>query len=236
MSTSQHSTLATKSASAVIPASPGGSKGAPVRAASVPPTDVKDHPIPPPAKVKKGPASSRGKAHHPPSKASSKHKEDSAKGPAATAKVGKGHKTPQCTMPPSEGLVTTISSEMPATCTMVTTAAMTATRTTTCTAACTATCTATCTAAATTSVCSILPKDQPSEDAGEGLVPPSTTTDTCTTGSTGSISAAPTAAATCTTIYTTTCPAGATISYVSRFPSGQPSKAVGDVLDPGRAT
>ncbi|KAJ1179609.1 hypothetical protein NDU88_004843 [Pleurodeles waltl] len=174
------------------PCKSGWIEGAPVRAASVPPTDGKDHLIPPPAKVKKGPASSRGKSHHPPSKAAAKHREDSAKLPAATAKVGKGHKTkgksPQGMVPPSEGLVIAISSGMSATCT-------------------------TCTAAATTSVCSILPKDQPSEAAGDGLVSPSNTTDTGTTASTGSISAAATAASsaaattTCTTICTATCPA-----------------------------
>ncbi|KAJ1209879.1 hypothetical protein NDU88_005251 [Pleurodeles waltl] len=222
MSRSQPSTSATKSASAVIPASPGGSKGAPIRAASVPPTDVTVHPIPPTAKVKKGVASSRRKSHHTPSKGSSKHKDDSAKVPAATAKVGKEHKTkgksPHGSMPPGEELVTTISSEMAVTCTTVTTAATTAT----------------CTTAATLSVCSILPKDQPSEAAGDGLVSPSTPKDTCTTGSTGSISAATTA--TCTTICTATCPASATILDVSSIPSGQPSEAAGDVLDPGHTT
>ncbi|KAJ1209189.1 hypothetical protein NDU88_004567 [Pleurodeles waltl] len=204
MSRSQASTSATKSASAVVPASPGGSKGAPVRAASVPPTDGKDYPIPPPAKVKKGPACSRGKSHHPPSKASSKPKEDSAKVPAATAKLGKGHKSkgksPQGTKPPGEGLVITISPDRPATCTTFSTTATTAT------------CAATCTAAATTSVSSMLPSDQQSEAAGDGLVSPSTTTDTCTTGSTGSISAADAAAA------TVTCPAGATTSDISSVP------------------
>ncbi|KAJ1138574.1 hypothetical protein NDU88_004955 [Pleurodeles waltl] len=125
MSRSQPRTSATTSASAVLHASRGGSKGAPFRAASVPPTDVKDHPIPPPVKVKKGTASIREKSHHPPSKASPKHREDSAKVPAVTAKVGKGHKrkgkSPQGTIPPGVGLVTTILSGMPVTCTTVTT-------------------------------------------------------------------------------------------------------------------
>ncbi|KAJ1098258.1 hypothetical protein NDU88_003374 [Pleurodeles waltl] len=235
MSRSQPSTSATTSASAVIHASRGGSKEAPIRAASVPPTDVKDHPILPPAKVKKGPASSRGRTHHTPSKASPKHREDSARVLAATAKVGKGHKTkgksPQGPMPPGEGLVTTIFSGIPATCTTVTITATTATCTAAMTATCTAATTATCTAASTTSVCSILPKDQPSEASGDGMVSPSTTPDTCTMASTGSISTTATATATCTTISTATFPANASISDVSSITSGQPSEAAGEVLD-----
>ncbi|KAJ1088555.1 hypothetical protein NDU88_001712 [Pleurodeles waltl] len=111
MSRSQPSTSATKSASAVVRATPGRSKGAPIRAASVPQTEKKYHPIPPPAKVKKGPASSRRQSHHPPSKASPKHRVDSAKVSAATVKMWQGHKpkgtSPLGTMSPGEGLVTT---------------------------------------------------------------------------------------------------------------------------------
>ncbi|KAJ1134595.1 hypothetical protein NDU88_001046 [Pleurodeles waltl] len=131
MSRSQPSTSATKSASAVVPATAVRAKGAPVRAANVPPTEKKDHPIPPPEKVKKGPASSRGQSHYPPSKASPKPRVDSAKVPAATVKMGKGHKpkgtSPLGTMSPGEGLVTTRSSGMAATCTTVTTTTSTAT-------------------------------------------------------------------------------------------------------------
>ncbi|KAJ1155190.1 hypothetical protein NDU88_007925 [Pleurodeles waltl] len=218
----------------MVPASPGGSKGAPIRAASVPPTEAKDHAISPPAKVKKGPACRREKPHQPPSKASSRTKEDSAKVPAATSKVGKGHKSkvksPQGTEPPGEGLVTPISLNRPATCTAVTTAATTATWTATCTSTCTAICTATCTAAATTTVISIFPSGQPSEAAGDGLVSPSTTTDTCTTGNTGSISAA------ATTTCPTTCPASATTADISIIPSGQLPEAAEYVWDPAHTT
>ncbi|KAJ1142043.1 hypothetical protein NDU88_008371 [Pleurodeles waltl] len=150
-------------------------------AGNVPPTNAKDQPIPPPAKVKKGPACSTAQKHDPPSKGSSKTASARAKVPAASAKVGKGKKNQgkalQASEPPGEGLVPTIRPDSPATCTAEITAAGTAI------------CIATCTAAETT-VSSIIPSGQPSEAAGDGLVSPSsTTTSTCTTGSTGSISA-----------------------------------------------
>ncbi|KAJ1176969.1 hypothetical protein NDU88_002236 [Pleurodeles waltl] len=217
------STSATKSSSSVVPASPGTSKGAPIRAARLPPSEAKDHPIPPPAKVKKGPACRREKPHHPPSKASSRTKEDSAKVPAATSKVGKGHKSkgksPQDTKPTGEGLVSPFPQDSPATCTTVSTAATTAT--------CTAIYTATCMATASTTVTSSIPSGQPSEAARDGLVSPSTSADTCTTGS---ISAADTTAATATATCPAMCPASATTADISSIPSGQPSKNAGDGL------
>ncbi|KAJ1179042.1 hypothetical protein NDU88_004281 [Pleurodeles waltl] len=144
MSRSQPSTSATKSSSTVVPASPATSRAALIRAASVPPSEAKDHPILPPAKVKKGPTCHREKLHQPPSKASSKTKEDSAKVPAATSKVGKGHKakgkSAKGTEPPGEGLVSPVLQDRTATCTAVTTA----------------TCTATFTSAASATVSSII--------------------------------------------------------------------------------
>ncbi|KAJ1129340.1 hypothetical protein NDU88_007711 [Pleurodeles waltl] len=51
MSRSQPSTSATKSSTTVDPASLGKANAAPIHAASVPSSEAKDHPIPPPAKV-----------------------------------------------------------------------------------------------------------------------------------------------------------------------------------------
>ncbi|KAJ1200185.1 hypothetical protein NDU88_004012 [Pleurodeles waltl] len=228
MSRFQPSTSATKSSSTVLPASPATSKAGPIRAAArVPPSEAKDHPIPPPAKVKKGPKCHWEKSHQPPSKASSKTKEDSAKVLAATSKVGKGHKakgkSAQGTEPLGEGLVSPLLQDRTATCTAVATAATTTT--------CTATCTATCTSAPSATVPSIIPSGQPSKTAGDVLVSPSTGADTCTTGS---ISTTATAAA------TTTCPAmclaSAITADINSIPSGQPSEAAGDVLDPTHTT
>ncbi|KAJ1201840.1 hypothetical protein NDU88_005646 [Pleurodeles waltl] len=222
VSRSQAITSATKLADAVVPATPRGSNGAPVRPASVPLTPAKDQPIPPPAKVKKGPACRTAKEHDPPSKASSKTQAASAKVPAASAKVKKGQKSQgkalQALEAPGEVLVVTIRTDSPATCT----------------ATSTATSTATCPTAATTTVSSSIPSGQPSEAAGDGLVPPSTTTNTCTTASTASIPAAGTAAnnATC----TATCPTAATTTVSSSIPSGQPSEAAGDGLEPPTTT
>ncbi|KAJ1100723.1 hypothetical protein NDU88_005804 [Pleurodeles waltl] len=225
MSRSQPSTSATKSASAVVPATPVRSKGAPVRAASVPQTEKKDHPIPPP-KLKKGTSFKQGTVTPPTQQGLAQTQSGQCKVPAAAVKMGKGHKPkgtlPLGTMSPGQGLVTTKSSGMAATRTPVTTVAPTAT--------CTTICTATGTSTATMSVCSILPKDQPSEAAGDGIVSPSTPTVTCTTACTGSISAA------CTTNSTATCTADATLSDVSPIPNVQPSESAGDVLDPGHAT
>ncbi|KAJ1119521.1 hypothetical protein NDU88_007706 [Pleurodeles waltl] len=154
---------------------------APIRAASVPPGKAKDQPIPPPAKVKKVPTCHREKPHQPPSKGSFKPKGDSAKGPAATSKVGQGHKekekSGQGTEPPAEGPGSPLL----------------ATRTATCTAVDTATCTATCTSVASATV----PSGQLSEAAGDVLMCPSTGTDTFTTTS---ISATDTAATTATSL------------------------------------
>ncbi|KAJ1191000.1 hypothetical protein NDU88_000317 [Pleurodeles waltl] len=223
MSRSQPSTSATKSSSSVVPASPGTSKAATIRAASVPPSEAKDDPIPPPANVKKGPACRREKPYQPPSKASSRTKVDSGKVPTATSMVGKGHKgkgkSAQGTEPPGEGLVSPLLQDKPATCTAVGTTTMTAT------------CTASCTSAASTTVTSIIPSGHPSETAGDGLVSPSTSADTCTTGS---ISTAATATATAT--CPVTCRASATTVDISSIPNGQPSKAAGDILDPAHTT
>ncbi|KAJ1081589.1 hypothetical protein NDU88_001768 [Pleurodeles waltl] len=223
MSRSQPSTSATKSLSNVVPASPVISRAAPIRATSVPPSEAKNHPIPPPAKVKKGPTCSREKPHQPPSKASSKTKEDSAKVPAATSKVGKGHKakgkSAQGTEPPGEGLVSPFLPNRIATCTAVANATTTAT------------CTTTCMSAASATVPSIIPIGQPSKAAGDVLLSPSTGADTCTTGS---ISATDTDA---TTINCpATCTDSATTADMNIIPSGQPYEAAGDVLDPAQTT
>ncbi|KAJ1154915.1 hypothetical protein NDU88_007658 [Pleurodeles waltl] len=215
MSRSQPSTSATKSSSTVVSASPVTSRAAPIRAATVPPSEAKDQPIPPPAKVKKVPTCRREKLHQPPSKASSKSKGDSAKGPAATSKVGKGHKAKgksgQGTEPPTEGL------ESP----------LLATRTATYMAVDTAT----CTSAASTTIPSIIPSGQPSVAAGDVLLSPSTGADTFTTGS---ISATDTAATTPTS--PATCSDSATTSDMANIPSGQPSEAGVDILDPTQTT
>ncbi|KAJ1169209.1 hypothetical protein NDU88_001115 [Pleurodeles waltl] len=121
VSRTQPSTSATKSPSNVDPAAPRGSKGALVREASVPPTPAKEQTIPPPAKVKKGPACSRGKDDDPPSKASSKPPADRAKGKTPSAKVRKGQKTRGKALQPTEdageSLVPTSRTASPATCT-----------------------------------------------------------------------------------------------------------------------
>ncbi|KAJ1141847.1 hypothetical protein NDU88_008175 [Pleurodeles waltl] len=122
VSRTQPSTSATKSPPNVEPATPRGSKGAPIREASVTPTPAKDQTIPPPAKVKKGPACSKGKEHDPPSEASSKPPADRAKGTTASAKVRKGKKIEgkalQLTEDAGEGLVPTsrTASPSPAPC------------------------------------------------------------------------------------------------------------------------
>ncbi|KAJ1083485.1 hypothetical protein NDU88_003644 [Pleurodeles waltl] len=215
MSITQASSRATKSASTVVPATPRGSKRALVRPTSVPPTPAKDLTIPPPAKVKKGTACSKGKELDPPSKASSKTPAARAKVPAASDKVRKGQKSQgkalQVSAPAGEDLVATIRTDSPATCTTVSTASILAAST------------ATCTAAATTTVRGSIPSGQPSEAAGEGLVPLSTTgsTSTCTTASPASIPAASTAH--CTTDSRTT--------TNSSSPSVRPSEAAGDGLE-----
>ncbi|KAJ1126881.1 hypothetical protein NDU88_005287 [Pleurodeles waltl] len=243
MSRSQPSTSATKSSSSVVPASLGTSKAAPIRADSVPPSQAKDHPIPPPAKVKKWTTCRRERPHKLPSKASSKTKEDSAKVPAVTSKVGKGHKAKgkasQGTEPPGEGLVTPLLLDRTATCMAMATATTTATCTPTststctptCTATCTPTCTPTCTSAASATVSSIIPSGQPSEAAGDVLLSHSTGADTCTTAS---ISAADTAATTAT--CPVTCSDSATTADMTIIPSRQSFEAAGDVLDPAQST
>ncbi|KAJ1187586.1 hypothetical protein NDU88_004361 [Pleurodeles waltl] len=223
MSRSQPSTSATKSSRTVVPASPATLRAAPIKAASVPPSEAKDHPIPPPAKVKKGPTCHREKPHQPPRKASSKTKEDSAKVPAASSKMGKGHKakgkSAQGTELPGEGLVSPILQD----------------RTATSTAVATTTCTTTFISAASATVPSIIPSGQPSEAAGDVLLSPSTGVDTSTTGS---IAAADTAADT--TADTATCPvmcpASATTADICIIPSGPSSEAAGDVPDPAHST
>ncbi|KAJ1200692.1 hypothetical protein NDU88_004513 [Pleurodeles waltl] len=166
VSRTQASTSATKSASAVVPATPRGSKGEPVRPASVPPTPAKDRTILPPAMVKKRTACSKGKEHDPPRKASSKTPAARAKVPAASAKVRKGQKSQakalQASEAPGEGLVATIRTDSPATSTAASTASIPAAST------------VTCTATATTTVSSSIPSGQPSKAAGDGwcLPPP----------------------------------------------------------------
>ncbi|KAJ1174138.1 hypothetical protein NDU88_005961 [Pleurodeles waltl] len=119
-------TSATKSTSAVVPATHRGSKGAPVSTASVPPTPAKDKTIPPPAKVKRGTACSKAKEHKPPRKASSKTPGARAKVTPPSAKMRKGQKTPGKALQPSEaadeGLVATCTTASTATCTAASTA------------------------------------------------------------------------------------------------------------------
>ncbi|KAJ1204332.1 hypothetical protein NDU88_008110 [Pleurodeles waltl] len=221
----QPSTSASKSLSSVDPAAPRGSKRAPVRKDTVPPTPAMDQTIPPPAKVKKGPACSRDMDDNPPRKASTKPSADRAKGKTASAKVRKGHKTEGKALQPTEdageALVPASRPASPATCTACSTTCSTASSLGTSTA----TCTATCTAAA---VSSSIPSGQPSEAEGEALEPPSTTgsTGTCTKASTSNSPAPSTATSTADSSTTTS----------SSSPGGRPSKAAGDGLEPPPTT
>ncbi|KAJ1118208.1 hypothetical protein NDU88_006403 [Pleurodeles waltl] len=226
VSRTQASTSASKSASAVVPATHRSSKGASISPASVPPTPAKDKSIPPPAKMKKGPACRKGKVHKPPSKVSSTPAAR-AKVTPPSAKVRKGQKTPGKALQPSEAsgedLVASRTTASPATCTAASTASSPAAST------------ATCPAASTTTVSSNSPSGQPSEAAGEGLEPPSTTgsNSTCTTASTAICTADSTAAGS--SASTANSPAHSRTT-TSSSPCGQLSKAAGEGLEPPTTT